>query len=985
MKPILSPTEILGLAGVALEGRVKQAIGHIGDRSLARIAQNLRDEAKAAEFVYEHDGVLQPIPIMLRPLLAMREQLDYVHAVCNQMMDALKNMPSLYLADPDIRRILKVTEGEDRWLRDIWTPAHDRLNTVYGRLDAVCDFSAAGWQDSLKFMEANLSGVGGISYSPLAEALVMQELVPSLRAHDPGLGVEMPRDQRDLFIQALIDHSRALGRSDCGIAFVEAKYADDGICEQVVLQKLLSERHRVAIAHADPSELYVKDGQVFYEDQCIDVIYRDYEARDFIALEEELGRPLEAIRMLFRENRVISSAAGDFDHKSCLEVLTNPELAERHFSFDECRMFRRHMLWTRVVGERRTLLPHHAEGDLLSYARGHRDLLVLKPNRSYGGDGIVIGASVSEAEWDAKLNEAVAAADDPEYSWVLQAATRLPVAEFPVVGADGRVFREPFYAVMGFAPTDHGLGVMCRVSQKQVVNVAQNGGMAAVLIADPPSELSAPRRSKRRSDGAVADLKREIAELLNLDNAIASLEWDEETRLPEGAHAERGRQLATLEAMRHGCITADSFGDLIEEAALGDNGDAGWARQIELLRDLRAGELTLEEDLVRAYAQARSASQAAWEEAREANDFGVFAPAFGEVLKLSRAWAAASDHDRDAYDVLMDEHEPGMTRARLDPVLAELRERLVPLVREAEARAQDDASDPAVMIGEGEHLEMSRRLLERIGFDFARGAIDCAMHPGTSALGFDDVRIAVRHGAGELTGLVLTALHEGGHGLYDQGYAAEDRFTLLAASPGAALHEGQARLWENHVGRSRAFWGWFVPTLGEAGRALSPAGLHRKVNRVQRGLHRASADELSYHLHIILRYELETALVAGELSVADLPGAWREKCRALFGLEPASDNEGVLQDGHWAGAMFGYFPTYTVGSLYAAQLVEAYGVDKLDGEIAAGSFAPLLGWLREKVHRHGDRLPAEDIMRNATGSGLDVEPFFRHVARKLKG
>lgn len=981
MRSILSPAEALGLAGVALESRVKQAAGHIGDRALARVAASLRAEAKAAEFVYEHDGVMQPIPIMLRPLLAMHEQIDYVHAVCNQLMDALKNMPALYLADDAVRRILAVTPGEDRWLRDIWTPAHERLNTVYGRLDAVCDFSAAGWQESLHFMEANLSGVGGISYSPLAEALVMQEIVPSLRAHDPGLEIALPRDQRDLFVQALIDHSRALGRSNCGIGFVEAKYADDGICEQVVLQKLLSERHGVPIAHADPSELYLKDGQVFYEDQCIDVIYRDYEARDFIALEEELGRPLEAVRTLFRENRVISSPAGDFDHKSCLEVLTDPALAERHFSSDECRLFRRHVLWTRVVAERRTLLPHGAEGDLMEHAHRNRELLVLKPNRSYGGDGIVIGASVGEAEWDAKLNEALSAADDPEYSWVLQAATRLPVAEFPVVGADGRVFSEPFYAVMGFAPTDHGLGVMCRVSQKQVVNVAQNGGMAAVLIADPPSDLSAPRRSRQRSDGACADLKREIAELLNLDNAIAALEWDQETRLPPGAHEERGDQLGTLEAMRHARITADSFGDLIEEAALGCESDPPWARQIDLLRDLRAGELTVDEDLVRAYAQARAESQGAWEAAREAGDFALFAPAFSETVRLSRAWAAASGHQRDPYDVLMDEHEPGMTRAKLDPILADLRERLAPLVRDAAGRVVPPGGRMTLT------PPLRQRLLElvpaRVGFDRRRGRIDRATHPGTSALGFDDVRISLRPDESDLARFVLTLLHECGHALYDQGYDSEDRFTLLAASPGAALHEGQARLWENHVGRSSAFWNLLC---SESGCGADAAALHRSVNRVTPGLIRADADELSYHLHVILRYELEVALIGGDLRVAGLPEAWREKSRALLGLAPDNDREGVLQDGHWAGGMFGYFPTYTIGSLYAAQLTEAYAKSAdLESEIGRGDFVPLLSWLRRHVHRHGDRLTADEVMRRATGSPLTAEPYFRHVERKLAG
>jgi carboxypeptidase Taq len=611
---------------------------------------------------------------------------------------------------------------------------------------------------------------------------------------------------------------------------------------------------------------------------------------------------------------------------------------------------------------------------------------VLKPNRSYGGDGVIIGAATEAGAWERHLNEALASADDPDASWVLQQATSLPVAEFPVVAPDGRVLTEPFYAVMGFAPTDHGLGIMCRVSQKQVVNVAQNGGMAAVLEAEAPSALTLPRRSQRRSDGAEHELRRRIGEILTLDNVIGALEWDEETDLPSAAHAERGDQIAALESLRHGRLTDDALGDLIEEVAALQGDDAHWTRELSILRDLREGEMSLPDDLVRHFAQARSVSQGAWEEAREANDFALLAPALAETLKLARETALASAPDKDPYDTLMDEYEPGMTSARLGPVLDELKAQLVPLIGKAAETGKAGGTDGLFHrhFDETTQQAIVKDLLADIGFDFTRGVIDHATHPGTSALGFDDVRLSLRPGDHPLGQTILTALHEAGHALYDQGYDPRDKGTLLAAAPSMGLHEANARLWENHVGRSHAFWTFMQPKLTAHCGAVDAGDLHRAANRVARTALRASADELTYHLHIALRHELETALVAGTLEVRDLKDAWAEASHRLLGIGPGSDNDGVLQDGHWAAGMFGYFPTYTIGSLYAAQLMEAYGRGAdMDAEIARGDFSGLLSFLRHHIHRPGDRKTAEELIVSATGGGLDASAFLRHVSHRL--
>ncbi len=752
-----------------------------------------------------------------------------------------------------------------------------------------------------------------------------------------------------------------------------------------MLSEYLSRKHNLTIAHADPRELRVEGDEVFYEDVRIDVAYRDYEMRELVDLEKEIGRPLDAMRLLFRQNRVVSSIVGDFDHKSCFEILTDPVIAERYFGADDRRLFRRHVLWTRVVGDRRTTLPDDREGDLIDYTRRNRELLVLKPNRAYGGAGVLLGAATEPAAWEQTLQDAVLHSADPENSWVVQSATRLPVHEFPVLGPDGRVFGEPFYAVMGFAATENGLGTMCRVSQKQVVNVAQRGGLAAVLEAEAPTELRIPSRPIARSEALAQSLRAQISELRHLEQTIALLDWDEETMLPAAGRAERGGQLATLEGIRHAMLVSDRLGDLVEEVAAQSEGNVRLSRELALLRRLRRHALALPEDLVRQLANAKSQSLGAWEEARKKDAYALFAPAFDRLVALVRERAQALAGAGEPYDALLDEHEPGMTRSRLDPVLDEVRNALVPLVREANP-APDRLLHGHRFVEAGQ-WDLCRQLLAAMGFEFERGRLDRSTHPFSLLAGANDVRLTIRVDESDLPTAVLAALHEGGHGLYDQGFDPDDRDTLLAEAPSMGLQESQSRLWENHVGRSRAFWDYVFPSLQRlfphAVEGLDAETFYRSVNTVRPGLIRVAADEVSYHLHIVLRYELEVALVSGSLGVRDLAAAWNERSASLIGARPASDREGVLQDVHWSLGMFGYFPTYTLGSLYAAQLAETYAREHpLADEIRRGEFGGLLAWLRANIHRIGQNLPAEEIIEKATGKGLDTAAFFRHLEAK---
>jgi carboxypeptidase Taq len=902
-------------------------------------------------------------------------------------MAALARIPDLYVRDADVRNLLPLAPDEAAWFAEVWARMELAPNPLYGRLDAVCDFTSARWQDSLRFMEPNLSGVGGIHMGPVAETLLMRDVVPSIQAHDPSLSLELPRDQRDLFLQTLLDHASAMGRPSANICLIEPKYVAEGPNEQSHLVTYYRAQHGIDVRHADPLELRLVDGEVYYEDTIVDVAYRDYEIRDLLALEREQRKPLDAIRALFAGNRIVSSIAGDLDHKSCFEILTDDELAARAFDAADRALFRRHVLWTRMVSARATQTPD-GRADLPEFIRKHREELVLKPNRSYGGTGVHLGAAVSQSEWERLLERALARADDPYETWVVQSAGTLPVHLFPVL-ADGRSHDEPFYTVMGFAPTAHGLGTICRVSQKQVVNVAQHGGLAAVLVARRPRDLKSSTRKPVRSTQARDELAATIKKLRDLDGVIRLLEWDEETYRPGGAAETRASQLAIVEGMKHELLASDRLGDLI--GAVGERAKRAPRLAVELRRlaRLRRVAIALPASLVAAYAESRSHCLAAWERARQKNDFGVFAKPFALLLSLLRERAQALRVSADLYDGLLDEHEPEMRRERLDPLLRALGARLRELVPVWAERTQRYA--PLAPRGEfpvETQLAFCKVLLADMGFDFERGRLDSSTHPFTTMAGDDDVRVTIRAFPHEPTSSVFATLHEGGHALYDQGLPRALHGTLLADGPSMGLHESQARLWENHVGRSGAFWEYYFPKLAAAFPGaladLDARALQRSIAVVEPSLNRVAADEATYNLHILVRYELELALLNQEIEAADLPGAWNERYAHYLGVTPPNARAGCLQDVHWAIGEFGYFPTYTIGNLYAAQLVEAYerGAD-LGAQLRAGDLGSLRAWLTKRVYAAGAELDAEDLIERATGARLDAEPFFRRLERRV--
>ncbi|NDC62490.1 MAG: carboxypeptidase M32 [Planctomycetia bacterium] len=462
---------------------------------------------------------------------------------------------------------------------------------------------------------------------------------------------------------------------------------------------------------------------------------------------------------------------------------------------------------------------------------------------------------------------------------------------------------------------------------------------------------------------------------------LASVEsllgWDERTKMPAAAGSYRAEQAAALAAIVHRQRTDPAQGDRLAEladSALAREGAPEVRGTIRLLERDFAKQARLPERLVEALARTCVEAQQAWAAARADSDWRTLEPWLERVFALKREQAACQLPALDPYDALMDDYEPGARWRSIAECFSRLRQEIVPLVRECvgSARRPDDA-----VLRREFPLEHQRRFVrmvaERIGFDFRRGRLDTTDHPFCSTMGPDDCRITTRWDARFLPTGLFGVLHEAGHALYEQGLAR----AWYGLPPGEAaslgIHESQSRLWENLVGRSPAFWEWCFPLAREAfPGALADstvADVQRALMAVEPSLIRVEADEVTYNLHVMLRFDLERAVIQGDLPVADLPAAWNDRFESDFGIRPPNDATGVLQDIHWSGGLVGYFPTYALGNMFAAQLMaEAERqIPDLERRIASGRFEALLDWLRANVHAHGRLLESEPLVRQATG------------------
>jgi carboxypeptidase Taq len=484
---------------------------------------------------------------------------------------------------------------------------------------------------------------------------------------------------------------------------------------------------------------------------------------------------------------------------------------------------------------------------------------------------------------------------------------------------------------------------------------------------------------------AYDELVRRMREQALLSSCEEVLAWDELTYMPPGGLAHRAEQQALLAGLNHERATDPRLGELL--AAL-DGSDL--VRDPEsaaalVLRDMRwaHGRMTrLPRSLVEESARVTSVAEQEWATARRKNDFGHFQPWLARVVRLKRQEAECYGYNETPYDALLEDYEYGVRTTDLVRLFEALRRELVPLVA---AVAEEGRPRHVDVLHRDYPVERQRDLAaaaaEALGYDLRRGRIDDSVHPFSSFIGPGDCRITARYRRRDFTEGFFCVLHETGHALYDQGLPAEHFGTPLGVAASVGVHESQARLWENTVGRCRPFWQHFFPLARRAfPEALGDVDLdtfYRAVNHVEPGVNRVRADECTYNLHILVRFELETALLSGSLAAADLPAAWAEAYRRYLGVTPADDAEGCLQDGHWGAGLIGYFPTYAVGNVYAARLFARAAGDLGDPgpAFARGDFRELLDWLRRHVHGQGQRYTGPDLMKRLTGAALDPGPL----------
>lgn len=469
------------------------------------------------------------------------------------------------------------------------------------------------------------------------------------------------------------------------------------------------------------------------------------------------------------------------------------------------------------------------------------------------------------------------------------------------------------------------------------------------------------------------ELAERLAVLDDLERVAGLLGWDQETQMPPAAAGLRGEHLATVGRLHHERLTDPALGGLLQAEA----GDDLLVRAVR--RDHERAR-RVPDELVAEMARAGSDARAPWMAAREAKDFALFAPALERNLALRRQLAACFPEAEHPYDALLDAFEPGLTTARVREVFARLSEGLVPLIEGIAGRPQPPALDGPYDVREQEAFSLE--VVRGWGFDPESWRFDHAVHPFAQSIGSSDIRVTGRYDEGSLSGL-FAMFHEVGHGLYEHQVAPELVRTTLGTGVSLGIHESQSRLWENWVGRSRSFWAHWLPRLQERLPALADLDLdafYAAVNRVEPGLIRVEADEVTYSLHVVLRFELEVALVEGTLAVADLPDAWNARMKELLGVDVPDDTAGVLQDIHWSYGEFGYFPTYAIGTIAAAQLWDAFTAAQ--GALDPADVTPLREWLRENVHRHGRRLLPGEVLEQATGQTLDPGPLIAHLSRK---
>ena len=482
-----------------------------------------------------------------------------------------------------------------------------------------------------------------------------------------------------------------------------------------------------------------------------------------------------------------------------------------------------------------------------------------------------------------------------------------------------------------------------------------------------------------------------------ISRSISVLEWDQDTYLPENAVEERSEQLGLLGGISQDIKTNPEIGRLLSELGSSSENMSGDEKLpvleqnfLKIMRRKYDQAIKLPRDFGCELAKARGLSQAAWIRAKQNNDFAAFLPHLKKMVDFSRQKAFHLGYEKEPYNGLLDYYEKGMSAEAISDVFIPLKNNLKSFLKKIKILPRPDTSFLKKVYNIENQDNFSRDLLKRLGFNSKRGRLDISAHPFTSTLGSDDVRITTRYLSQYVQSGIFATIHEAGHAFYEMGFPEEIRLSCLADGPSMGIHESQSRLWENVIGRSLPFWEGMFPVL----RSYFPGALssttaedfYRAINLVEPSLIRIEADEVSYSLHIILRFELEKEIISGTLDPAELPDAWRRKMNEYLGIEPDNDVQGVLQDVHWSTGAFGYFPSYALGNIYGLQFWEKLTseIPNLSEQICRGNFSPIHSWLQDNIYIWGSRLDPPDLLKTVTGKGLSAEPFLGYIESKYK-
>jgi carboxypeptidase Taq len=484
------------------------------------------------------------------------------------------------------------------------------------------------------------------------------------------------------------------------------------------------------------------------------------------------------------------------------------------------------------------------------------------------------------------------------------------------------------------------------------------------------------------------EYERQMQRIADIRYAAGVLQWDQETYLPpKGAHY-RGQQLSTLSELAHEAFSREELGNLMKELLAGNELDGGQRRNLELSLEDYEKNKKYSASLVRRLSDATNKSFHSWIEARRRNDFSVFEKDLAALVELKKEEASILGTFAHPYDALLNEYEKGATVAQLDAVFGDLLPRLKGLLGEILEKGPVDDSFLRQHYPADAQWKWGLDLIRELGFDEEAGRQDRSEHPFTTSFSAQDVRITTRIDESDLGNMGWSTIHEVGHALYEQGLPADQYGLPLGEAASLSIHESQSRLWENNVGRSRAFCSHILPQLQryfpDQLRSVDAEQLFRGINRVAPSFIRTEADEVTYHFHVFIRYSLEKALLEGTLQVRDIPAYWKDQYTQWLGITPPDDKQGALQDVHWSHGSFGYFPTYSLGSLYAAQFyaVAQQAIPGLEDGIATGDTAALLAWLRTEVHAHGRRFTSDELCRRISAQSLSSEYFIRYIREK---